>query len=82
MAFYCNAQMSTKLQSMFAVTDKEGLELLKNAMQRLNLSHALSTVSISFANNCRLGRLGENSSITLRSLKLQKHRREGGLDKN
>ncbi|HOH54516.1 MAG TPA: YifB family Mg chelatase-like AAA ATPase [Paludibacteraceae bacterium] len=35
---YCNAQMTTKLQRMFAVPDKEGLELLKNAMQRLNLS--------------------------------------------
>jgi magnesium chelatase family protein len=30
--------MTTKLQRMFAVPDKEGLEILKNAMQRLNLS--------------------------------------------
>lgn len=35
---YCNAQMSSKLQRIFAVPDKAGAELLKNAMQRLNLS--------------------------------------------
>ncbi|MDP4239581.1 MAG: ATP-binding protein, partial [Bacteroidota bacterium] len=35
---YCNAQMSTKQQRTFALPDKEGSELLKNAMQRLNLS--------------------------------------------
>ena len=35
---YCNAQMSSKQQREFATPDKEGLELLKNAMQRLNLS--------------------------------------------
>lgn len=35
---YCNAQMSSRLQRIFAVPDKAGSELLKNAMQRLNLS--------------------------------------------
>lgn len=35
---YCNAQMTTKLQRKFAMPDKSGLELLKTAMQRLNLS--------------------------------------------
>ena len=35
---YCNAQMSSKLQREFANPDKEGTELLKNAMLRLNLS--------------------------------------------
>ena len=35
---YCNAQMSSKQQREFAVPDKDGSELLKNAMQRLNLS--------------------------------------------
>lgn len=35
---YCNAQMSSKLMRTFAQIDKEGAELLKNAMQRLNLS--------------------------------------------
>lgn len=35
---YCNAQMSSKLQRKFAVPDKSGAELLKNAMKRLNLS--------------------------------------------
>lgn len=35
---YCNAQMSTKLLHKFAVPGEEGLTLLKNAMQRLNLS--------------------------------------------
>lgn len=35
---YCNAQMSSKLQRAYAVPDKEGTGLLKNAMQRLNLS--------------------------------------------
>lgn len=35
---YCNAQMSTKLLHRYAVPDKDGLLLLKNAMQRLNLS--------------------------------------------
>jgi len=35
---YCNAQMSSKLQRIFAIPDKAGSELLKNAMQRLNLS--------------------------------------------
>lgn len=35
---YCNAQMSSKLLREFAQPDKEGGELLKNAMLRLNLS--------------------------------------------
>lgn len=35
---YCNAQMSSKQQRTFAPTDKSSSELLKNAMQRLNLS--------------------------------------------
>ena len=35
---YCNAQMTSKQQRTFAPTDKASSELLKNAMQRLNLS--------------------------------------------
>ncbi|OIP83927.1 MAG: magnesium chelatase [Porphyromonadaceae bacterium CG2_30_38_12] len=35
---YCNAQMSSKQMRTFAPIDKAGGELLKNAMQRLNLS--------------------------------------------
>lgn len=35
---YCNAQMNTKLLHQYAVPDAAGLSLLKNAMQRLNLS--------------------------------------------
>lgn len=35
---YCNAQMSSKLLRTYANPDKNGLELLKNAMSRLNLS--------------------------------------------
>lgn len=35
---YCNAQMSSRLQRVYAVPDKAGAELLKNAMQRLSLS--------------------------------------------
>ena len=35
---HCNAQISTKLLHQYAVPDNEGLSLLKNAMQRLNLS--------------------------------------------
>lgn len=35
---YCNAQMSSKQQRTYASPDKAGSELLKNAMQRLNLS--------------------------------------------
>jgi len=35
---YCNAQMSSKQLRTYAVPDKAGSELLKNAMQRLNLS--------------------------------------------
>ena len=35
---YCNAQMSSKLLRTYAQPDKEGSELLKNAMNRLNLS--------------------------------------------
>ena len=35
---YCNAQMSSKLLSLYARPDDKGLALLKNAMNRLNLS--------------------------------------------
>lgn len=35
---YCNAQMSSKQMRSFAEIDKPSSELLKNAMQRLNLS--------------------------------------------
>lgn len=35
---YCNAQMSSKQMRIFAEIDKASSELLKNAMQRLNLS--------------------------------------------
>lgn len=35
---YCNAQMTSKQQRTFAQPDKTGFDLLKNAMQRLNLS--------------------------------------------
>ncbi len=35
---YCNAQMNTKLLHIFAEPDAKGLALLKNAMNRLNLS--------------------------------------------
>ncbi|MDL2282256.1 YifB family Mg chelatase-like AAA ATPase [Parabacteroides sp. OttesenSCG-928-G06] len=35
---YCNAQMNTRLLHQYAVPDTKGLELLKNAMNRLNLS--------------------------------------------
>lgn len=35
---HCNAQMTSKLLHTYAQPDKEGLELLKNAMARLNLS--------------------------------------------
>jgi magnesium chelatase family protein len=35
---YCNAQMSTKQMRTYAATDKASIELLKNAMSRLNLS--------------------------------------------
>lgn len=35
---YCNAQMSTKLLNTYALPDETGMALLKNAMNRLNLS--------------------------------------------
>lgn len=35
---YCNAQMNTRLLNRFAVPDKEGLQRLKMAMTRFNLS--------------------------------------------
>ena len=35
---YCNAQMESKLIHLFAQPDEAGLRLLKNAMNRLNLS--------------------------------------------
>jgi magnesium chelatase family protein len=35
---YCNAQMSPKQLKMYALPDKKGSELLKTAMNRLNLS--------------------------------------------
>lgn len=35
---YCNAQMTTKLLNTYAMPDEAGMSLLKNAMNRLNLS--------------------------------------------
>ena len=35
---YCNAQMNSRLLSTYARPNQEGLDLLKNAMERLNLS--------------------------------------------
>lgn len=35
---YCNAQMTSKMLSWYAQPDDKGLTLLKNAMERLNLS--------------------------------------------
>ena len=35
---YCNAQMSSRMLQKYAQPDAEGLQLLKNAMNRLNLS--------------------------------------------
>lgn len=35
---HCNAQMNSKLLRQFAQPDERGLQLLKNAMHRLNLS--------------------------------------------
>lgn len=35
---YCNAQMNSKLLGLYARPDEQGLVLLKNAMNRLNLS--------------------------------------------
>lgn len=35
---YCNAQMNSKLLATYAQPDSQGLQLLKNAMNRLNLS--------------------------------------------
>lgn len=35
---YCNAQMNTRLLNIYAVPDKEGLQRLKTAMTRFNLS--------------------------------------------
>lgn len=35
---YCNAQMTSKQLSAFAQPETKGLSLLKNAMERLNLS--------------------------------------------
>lgn len=35
---YCNAQMETRLLHQYATPDAKGLELLRNAMNRLNLS--------------------------------------------
>jgi magnesium chelatase family protein len=35
---YCNAQMGSKLLSLYAQPDEQGLNLLRNAMDRLNLS--------------------------------------------
>lgn len=35
---YCNAQMNSKLLSLYAQPEANGLELLRNAMTRLNLS--------------------------------------------
>lgn len=35
---YCNAQMTSKLLNEFALPDKTGMQLMKTAMERLNLS--------------------------------------------
>ena len=35
---YCNAQMNSKLLARYARPDEKGLAILKNAMNRLNLS--------------------------------------------
>ena len=35
---YCNAQMNSRLLAMYARPDEKGLALLRNAMNRLNLS--------------------------------------------
>ena len=35
---YCNAQMESKLLQEYAIPDTQGLQLLRNAMSRLNLS--------------------------------------------
>ena len=35
---YCNAQMTSKLLNKFALPDKTGMQLMKTAMERLNLS--------------------------------------------
>ena len=35
---YCNAQMESKLLQQYATPDRQGLQLLRNAMARLNLS--------------------------------------------
>ena len=35
---YCNAQMESKLLHQYATLDEQGLNLLRNAMNRLNLS--------------------------------------------
>ena len=35
---YCNAQMNSKLLNKFALPDESGLQLMKTAMERLNLS--------------------------------------------
>ncbi len=35
---YCNAQMNTRMLNLYAVPDKEGLQRLKLAMTRFNLS--------------------------------------------
>lgn len=35
---YCNAQMNSKLLAMYAQPNEKGLALLKNAMERFNLS--------------------------------------------
>ena len=35
---YCNAQMTSKLLNKYALPDKSGMQLMKTAMERLNLS--------------------------------------------
>ena len=35
---HCNAQMESKLLNLYAVPDAQGLQILRNAMTRLNLS--------------------------------------------
>lgn len=38
MSIHCNAQMTSKLMRKYATPDEEGLQLLKNAMNKFNLS--------------------------------------------
>ena len=39
---YCNAQMESRLLHLYAEPDEQGLNLLRNAMTRLNLSRTIA----------------------------------------